>query len=325
MESLVTIVVPVYNAEEYISRCIDSILKQSYHNIELLLINDGSTDDSENICRKYAREDNRIKIFSQPNSGVSSARNKGIDKALGDYIMFVDADDYIEECMVEVMYDAIKKNNASMSIAGMQTVKLDNEKYVSNKYEYKGYEKTILSRGEYLSALQLNWAPFCKLMSIELLSDVRYDEKQAMAEDLLFNAQVILANDEFEIAVCKEIVYNYVDVPTSATKSSYSAKCLHGLETEARAYEELKDIDVEKRLSKIIFSGVITFFYKYSMLGAADRKRYVADLKKANKIVRKYERYLLEKRERSLFDRIKMIGILYVPNIYMYIRSRGKK
>ena len=81
MEDLVTIVVPVYNAEAYISKCIESILKQSYKNIELLLVNDGSTDDSENICRKYAREDNRIKIFSKPNAGVSSARNKGIEKA----------------------------------------------------------------------------------------------------------------------------------------------------------------------------------------------------------------------------------------------------
>ena len=162
-------------------------------------------------------------------------------------------------------------------------------------------------------------------MNRQLLEKVRYDEKIAMAEDLLFNARVITSNEEFKITVCKEVVYNYVDVPNSATKSAYSAKVLHGLETEAKVYEELKVIDKYKRLSKVIFSGVITFFYKYSMLGSAERKRYVADLKKANKIVRKYENYLLEKRSRSLIDRCKMFAILYVPNMYMAVRSKGKK
>ena len=164
MNSLVSIIVPVYNAQDYVGKCIASILAQSYTNIELILVNDGSTDKSEDVCRKYARLDERIKIFSQSNGGVSNARNKGLDKASGEYIMFVDADDYIESNMVEVMYKAIKEENVSMSIAGMKVVRKSEkngediredlpQNYESKDlYVYKGYRKVITSREEYLSA-----------------------------------------------------------------------------------------------------------------------------------------------------------------------------
>lgn len=104
MEQMITIVVPVYNAEEKLDRCVQSLLNQSYTNVEILLVNDGSRDNSLSICRKYAQQDSRVVVIDKPNGGVSSARNAGLDAARGEYIMFCDSDDWVEpdwcECMV---------------------------------------------------------------------------------------------------------------------------------------------------------------------------------------------------------------------------------
>ena len=116
---LISIIVPVYNAEKTIKKCIDSILAQTYRNFELILINDGSRDSSLNILKEYENTDERIVVISQENSGVSVARNKGIDSARGDYIIFVDSDDYISENALEVLKGEIEKNSKlDMVISG---------------------------------------------------------------------------------------------------------------------------------------------------------------------------------------------------------------
>ena len=108
---IVSIIVPVYNGEKYISRCLDSLINQTYSNLEIVLVNDGSIDKSKEILNEYAKTDNRIKIYDQINQGASVARNIGLEKANGKYIMFVDADDYIDSHMVEEMIKNIKHEN----------------------------------------------------------------------------------------------------------------------------------------------------------------------------------------------------------------------
>jgi glycosyltransferase involved in cell wall biosynthesis len=98
---LISIIVPIYNGEKYLSKCLDSILAQRFEDFELLLINDGSQDSSLSICRKYAQADKRISIYDIPNGGVSAARNVGIDNATGEWVMFIDSDDWVEEGLLE--------------------------------------------------------------------------------------------------------------------------------------------------------------------------------------------------------------------------------
>ncbi len=114
----ISIVVPIYNAEKYLDRCIQSILNQSYKDLEIILIDDGSTDSSNKICNNYQKRDNRIKFISQKNEGVSAARNRGISEATGEFIGFVDSDDYIQPNMYETLYGLINKYNCDISICG---------------------------------------------------------------------------------------------------------------------------------------------------------------------------------------------------------------
>ena len=114
IEKLVTVIVPVYNCQEYISICVESIIKQSYRNIELLLLNDGSTDSSKDICEALQKKDERIRLITQENIGVSKTRQKGLKLAKGEFIVFIDSDDYIDEDYIERLYYGIQEENADM-------------------------------------------------------------------------------------------------------------------------------------------------------------------------------------------------------------------
>ena len=122
MEDLITVVVPVYNVEEYLDKCIESIINQTYKNLEIILVDDGSPDKSGAICDEYAKQDSRIKVIHKENGGLSDARNVGIKRAAGKYITFVDSDDYISLDYVEYLYNLIRKYNVNLSICNIKTV-----------------------------------------------------------------------------------------------------------------------------------------------------------------------------------------------------------
>ena len=122
MKELVSIIVPVYNLEKYIEKCVRSLLQQTYTNVEIILVDDGSRDESGEICDRLASEDSRIKVIHKENGGLSSARNCGIENATGEYIMFVDGDDFISELMVEKLYVALKDNCADISVCCFKNI-----------------------------------------------------------------------------------------------------------------------------------------------------------------------------------------------------------
>lgn len=125
---LISVIVPIYNVEKYLSKCIDSILNQTYKNIEVLLVNDGSTDNSEQICLEYAKKDNRIKYLKKKNGGLSDARNYGIEHANGEYLSFVDSDDYLDCTFLEKLYYSIINNNTEVAVCSYELInELDNK------------------------------------------------------------------------------------------------------------------------------------------------------------------------------------------------------
>ena len=149
-QDLITIIVPIYNVEPYLHKCIDSILAQKYNHLEIILVNDGSTDNCGAICDEYAVIDSRIKVIHQSNRGLSQARNVGLAKANGEYIGFVDSDDWISPHMYERLYYEIVKNETDIAACGMY-IATDKDVYLKRQ-SYSGIAK-ILTRKEALTSL----------------------------------------------------------------------------------------------------------------------------------------------------------------------------
>ncbi|TCL59400.1 glycosyl transferase family 2 [Kineothrix alysoides] len=204
MEKKVSIIVPVYNAEKYVERCLDSLLVQTYANTEIIIIDDGSVDGSAHMCNNYASQHNRIKVVHIANGGVSAARNRGIEEAEGEYLTFVDADDYLKYDMIEYLAFCLEETGSdvagcnffSLSAAkevGRVSVKGTEEEPVQrsedNKEMWKTYGKLELLCGEaFIERGILNGDTRCwsKVYRREAVGDIRYEEGISIGEDMLF-------------------------------------------------------------------------------------------------------------------------------------------
>lgn len=178
MNKKISIIVPVYNCEKYISRCISSILNQTYSNTEILLINDGSTDDSLKICNSF--KDKRIKVITKQNGGASSARNVGLDRATGSYISFVDADDYVDSKMIETLYENLTKYKTDIAICTAYEIKKENEHVASktnvaiDPYIYSNVDMCL--RMKNLENGNVGDVVWGKLYKKELFQNLRFHE-----------------------------------------------------------------------------------------------------------------------------------------------------
>ena len=222
MTPIVSIIVPIYNMEKYLDNCLKSIVNQSYKNIQVILINDGSKDKSEQIAKKYQENDSRIILINKENSGVSSSRNMGIDLANGKYIIFVDADDYIEPKMIEIMVNEINKSNVGLIQCFFKKVKDDNIKLGDvNKYDKIEYTKqeairSIIYRKN--TELKLNRAIWGKIYFTDIIkaNNIKFKEDIYMFEDGFFNLQYLKYIDNIKILTTE--LYAYRQTNTSATK-----------------------------------------------------------------------------------------------------------
>ena len=185
---MISVIVPIYNAEKYLHRCIKRILTQDYTELELLLIDDGSTDNSGTICDEYAIKDNRIRVFHKENGGVSSARNWGLDKAIGEYIMFVDSDDYMLSGMLEVMLSTLKAKSADLVVCGTTETGGGYWRPITDvDYSINQLKENFVS----LLHTELLSPPWNKIYKKEIIGSNRFCEDISFGEDLLFNIQYL--------------------------------------------------------------------------------------------------------------------------------------
>ena len=210
-QPLISIIVPVYKTEQYLPQCIESILAQTYKNLEIILIEDGSPDNCGAICDKYAAQDKRIVVVHKENGGVSSARNVGLKIAKGEYIGFVDSDDYIAPDMYEYLYGLIVRENVGIAMC--------------NFYQEKNYNWKVISQIDQMEKKYSNLQIFNvtlwtylmnKLFKNVVLSNMRFKEGLSFGEDALFLFQVLQQSD---CIVSNKAKYYYRDNLTSATSS----------------------------------------------------------------------------------------------------------
>lgn len=173
MNKKVSVIIPVYNVEKYLEECIESVLKQTYKNLEIILVDDGSKDNSGNICDEYAKKDERIKVIHKTNGGLSDARNAGIDIAKGEYITFLDSDDFIEEDMYEFLVKNIEKANADISVCQVYYVYKDSKQTTHTPDVY--LEMNSCDAIKYVNMLgYYTVAAYDKLYKREIFEGIRY-------------------------------------------------------------------------------------------------------------------------------------------------------
>lgn len=181
-EALISVIVPVYKVEKYLKPCVDSILNQTYKNLEIILVDDGSPDNCPKICDEFIEKDNRIKVIHKENGGLSDARNAGIDIATGEYLAFVDSDDYIDSCMYERLLEKLIENNADVAMCYAKNIYDDDCDF----YDVEQKEIDIYDSNDIFKALfkkELNNFAWNKLYKKSLFSEIRYP-KGKIYEDL---------------------------------------------------------------------------------------------------------------------------------------------
>ena len=213
-DSLVSVIIPVYNVDKYISRCVNSVVNNTYKNLEIICVDDGSTDASGAICDKFALTDSRIKVVHKKNSGVSSARNTGLDIASGTYIAFVDADDWVHEEYFRVLMREMNRRNADLIICNH--IRTDGTIDLSSTSE--NCQVKMLTRESFMSKHDLKSYIWGRVFRKGLIGDLRFDES-AKIEDATFNASLVQRNSSITIFLAKSCLYAYYNRSGSLVSS----------------------------------------------------------------------------------------------------------
>lgn len=212
----ISVIVPVYKVEEYIHRCVDSILNQTFSDFEIILVDDGSPDVCGKICDEYAKKDTRIKVVHKRNGGLSDARNVGFTYAEGEYTIFIDSDDYIEKDMLEYLYDNISQYNADMSTCGAYDVFDDRieQKEVIEEFVCSGED----AFGYILKGIHIRGEIWNKLIKTNLINDLQFP-KGKLYEDIFFTSQMMQRIKK--VCVGTKPKYYYVHRSESITGKPY--------------------------------------------------------------------------------------------------------
>lgn len=179
---MISIIVPVYNSEKYIRKCMDSLCAQTYPDIEIIAVDDGSTDDSPNILNEYQKKDKRVRVFSQKNSGQAVARNKGMEKARGEYVAFVDSDDWVDEDMLETLFKDTRSRQSDISICNIYRTYMEEER-VATVYQEE-FEGSLLKDSDQGYVFCISSYPVAKLFRRELLKSSRFSFPNHYYEDV---------------------------------------------------------------------------------------------------------------------------------------------
>lgn len=323
MTEKISIIIPAYNSESTIQRCVDSIRNQTYRNLEIIVVNDGSTDSTSEVVKGISRADNRVNLISIPNGGVSHARNVGIDSATGDYIAFVDSDDTVDSDMYRSLLDLIHEYN--VQIAHCSYKNCDEKGTVlskvggTGKVIVQGSEQAVecLLTGKYFTGGAWN-----KLYSDKIIGTTRFDERIKNNEDVLFNYEVF---SKAEKSVFTDITfYNYYAVSSSAT---HSMKGVIGNEHAHYVAEKIEELSREKKhhmvATKKMALSALSLWRAYTMVFEKDKEKKRAV---KNKVL-KYKKIGLynNKKDKIIIFLLRYIPFVYVIFYKMYDKIRIKQ
>ncbi len=264
MEDLITIIIPIYNVEKYLRECLDSVINQTYKKLQIILIDDGSNDNSGKICDEYKEKDNRIEVMHKANGGVSSARNAGLKIAKGDYITFVDGDDYLDKDYCEKLLRKLKENDVECVICGYNRLYEKNLEVVTKGENLRITNKEFLDN---ILNVQGGAGIACaKLWKKNAVINIKFNEEIKIAEDSLFGIQA--AKNVNNVYILNEALYNYRFNKNSAVRrynKDFANICLKSMKA-AKEYiekEYANDESVIKKFNNYIAYHILLISVNY--------------------------------------------------------------
>ena len=277
MKSLLSVIVPIYKVEDYLPKCVESIRNQTYSNLEIILVDDGSPDGCGAICDEFAQKDSRIRVIHKENGGLSDARNAGIDVVTGDYLAFVDSDDWLEPDAFEAMLALAEKYDAKMVCAGRY-----NEDGATGA-QSRGLcpEKEEFVPGKELVRRIFRWdhldsAAWDKLYARELFREIRYPVGRVVEDVPTTYHLVLLAGGA---AMLPKPVYHYVCREQSITNAPVSPKSFHGPENAALVYEDIRaaypELEPDARYFRTMYQRYIV--QELDLADKATRQEYARE------------------------------------------------
>lgn len=317
----VSIIVPVYNQEKYLDRSIQSLVNQTLYDIEIILINDGSIDDSLNICKKYEQMDKRIIIIDKPNRGVSSARNEGIEIAKGEYIGFVDSDDWIENNMYDNMYKYIEKENADMCACNywIETCQGSMEQYNGLKKTMKNEEirsfiiPSMISFGQLNEKEEVNITRgMCNYLykrNILMEHRIRLIEDLPIGEDFMFNIEYM--NNIGKIAVDPGRYYHYA----LNDESAMNRYRINWWEVHKRLVKNIEDYLNEQKNSSKLNKSLSIMRFNY-IVGSVVNEAHNDNKKSYNEKIRTLENIFKEDLVRNTLKEYNPKGTTLSRKVY---------
>lgn len=262
---MISVIIPIHNAEKHIALCIESILCQSYTDFELILINDGSTDDTDAVCLKYAQTDDRIKYINKPNTGVSNSRNCGIEVAQGQWICFIDADDIVSANYLEAFN--VDQCNADLAIAGIDIVNVNNNTSI-RKIQYEQILTDLTKDSATLIKILHHGYPTAKAFRKSIIgSEIRFNENISFHEDHIFVFDYILRTRS--VYLSDEITYKYQIDYTANSLSKKKHKWNLLILSGDYMFDRLDAIKARFNLKHSDMKGIYTFIYEIYVNGVS--------------------------------------------------------
>lgn len=311
-EALISVIVPVYKVEAFLPRCVDSILAQTYKNLEILLVDDGSPDRSGEICEEYARKDTRVRVIHKENGGLSSARNAGIDVAGGDYVAFVDSDDWIEPDAYEAMMVAMQKHGVQIVCAGRYDVdSTDGHKDIGLCPEREEIISSVELVGRIFHWEQMDSSAVDKLCARSLFNGIRYPVGRVV-EDVPTTYRVMLRTDR--IALIPKPIYNYYHRPQSiSTEYVVTEKTFHFSDHAALVYADIcaHFPELESNVHYLLVKAWVNSVLMVDLEGGRARKNFPKQYAEGKAYLKANMDFILHYPLFSVKDKIQAIMLAY--------------
>lgn len=333
-ESKISIIMPVYNKEKYIEISLNSVLKQTYKNLQIILVDDGSTDKSGEICEEYALKDNRIEVFHKENGGVATALNLGLQKVKGDYISFIDSDDYVCPTFCEELYDLLLENDADISECEFFRISArDSEK----SQEILDAENSKYNKSEdvcdNMKALRLLYGPCgqayvkkdikCnKLYKKEIFADIEFQEGKLYEDD---NTIYKILNKAKKLVSTNRRLYGYIQSENSRMRRDITRKMiddtLYAFSHAASFFEQRKETEIEAKARRKYLEYCIELAYKVKISRNAEKVQLLEEIKQ--NYINYCDKYMsLIKEENPTLEEQKVIQLL--EEIYNDVSKNGE-